>query len=115
MIGLEKQEMKIHTNFKKYDFVKITLNTGTVENCLVYDIDDRGITFLPIEKYVKTTELPQHIARIYMLAKNIVSIEKENLTLLFYAVNTKNKFVREALEYHMKNEAESRKNKAAHL
>jgi hypothetical protein len=103
--------MKISSNIKKYDLITLEVTKGVIKNCLVQAVHKSGgITVYPIEKYIEDAEHPRAVAKIFIPNENIVKTTKENLNLLFYTVNTKHSFLREALEYHMKNESESRQN-----
>lgn len=102
---------KIASKIKKYDLITIEVEKGTIKNCLVQAVHKGGITIYPIEKYIEEVQHPRAIAKIFVPYENIVDFKPEKINLLFYAVTTTHPFLLETLEYHMKNESESRKNK----
>lgn len=110
MTGQGITEMKIASSIKKYDLITLEVVKGTIKNCLVQSVHKGGITVYPIERYIVDEEHPRAMAKIFIPNEIIIKTTKENLNLLFFTVNTKHGFLREALEYHMKNESESRQN-----
>lgn len=107
--------MKIPFNVKKYDLITLEVNKGVVKNCLVQAVHKGGISVYPIQQYIEDAEYPRAVAKIFVPFETILTIEPEKIKLLFYTVNTTHPFLREALEYHMKNESESRQNKKDNL
>lgn len=108
--------MKIPSNsVKKYDLITLELTKGIVQNCLVQAVHTGGISVYPIQKYIEEADHPRAVAKIFVPYENIVGTSLEKIKLLFYTVNTTHPFLREALEYHMKNESESRQNKKDNL
>jgi hypothetical protein len=107
--------MKIPFNVKKYDLVTLEVDKGIVKNCLVQAVHKGGLSIYPIQQYIEDAEHPRAVAKIFVPYDIIVAIEPEKIKLLFYTVNTRHPFLREALDYHMKNESESRQNKTNNL
>lgn len=88
-------------DIKKYDLLTIELKEGVIRNCLVYNVMEFGITIYPIQQLIDDVDFPRAIAKVFISKERIVDLKKDNLRLLFYALNTQHRFTRDAIEYHM--------------
>ena len=102
--------MKTISNLKKYDFINLELSQGIISDCLVYQVSSKGIHIYPMGRAIEESDISRAIAKIFIRKDDVLGVEFNKLSRLFYAVNSQNSFLREALNYHMRNESERRKN-----
>jgi len=93
--------MKTISNLKKYDLIDLELSQGTIIDCLIYQVSKKGIHIYPLSKAIDEDDISRAIAKIFIRKADILNFEYKKVNRLFYAVNCKHSFLKEALDYHM--------------
>lgn len=105
-------------DYKKHDLVSIKYRydlsgekkLGEISNCLIYKIEKDQISFYPINDYIRKESSPGAVPLITMKKQKIISLKKENLNGLLYAIGAKHSFIQKSIQYYINNASKSRKN-----
>jgi len=100
MIGSEIQGRRTLFDLKKYDYIDIQVGDSTLEDCLVEKTSGKGVHILNIKKAIDEDHNP--MIKIFVPNKSIRNVKHNSIKRLLYAVNSKNKLIKEALKHHLK-------------